>query len=58
MRPAIKKPQIEPVDDTAADRLDLIFSEIEPNKRGTPVESLELASDLWELARMRHQYRE
>jgi hypothetical protein len=35
-----------------ADRLDRIFGELEK-----PKEELEMASDLWELARLRDQYR-
>jgi len=54
MRPAIREPEIKPMDPATAERLDGIFAAIEPNKRKTPAESQELASDLWELARMRN----
>ena len=38
------------------DRLDHIFAEVD-NRRNPMAEPEELASDLWELARIRDQYR-
>jgi hypothetical protein len=53
-------PDLEPLPPEQSDRLNSLFDDVlKLNRRDEPAkaESQEMASDLWELARMRDQYR-
>jgi hypothetical protein len=62
MKRTTNKTDLEPLPPEQADRLDTLFASIEPTDHARRIVALadapEMATDLWELARLRDQWRE